>query len=50
MSSRRKKALPTTAEALERERIKKIMAKPINPKATSAYWKLLGKLEVKGLI
>ena len=31
----------------ERERIKKIMAKPISLKASAWYWKLTGKLECK---
>jgi len=41
LSKKRKQEPPINVASLaERERIKKIMAKPIKPKATAWYWRV----------
>ena len=35
-----------TVDALEREKIKKIMARPVNPRTTALYWLSLGRFKV----
>ena len=32
-------------DILERERIKKIMSKPVNPRSTTLYWLSLGRFK-----
>jgi hypothetical protein len=37
---------PTTLELMEKERLKKIMNKPVTPRATSLYWMSLGRFRI----
>ena len=34
------------ADSLEREKIKKIMSRPVNPRTTALYWLSLGRFKV----
>ena len=36
----------STVDALEREKIKKIMSRPVNPRTTALYWLSLGRFKV----
>lgn len=36
----------STVDALEKERIKKIMSRPVNPRTTALYWLSLGRFKV----
>ena len=36
----------STIDPIERERLKKIMAKPVNPRTTSLYWLSQGRFKV----
>ncbi len=36
----------TTLDLVEKERLKKIMNKPVAPRATSLYWMSLGRFKV----
>ena len=36
----------STVDALEREKIKKIMSRPVNPRTTALYWLSIGRFKV----
>ncbi len=37
---------PTTLEIVEKEKLKKIMNRPVAPRATSLYWMSLGRFKI----
>ena len=43
--SKKKSAQASLVDAVEKERIKKIMARPVDPKTTELYWMAEGRFK-----